>query len=197
MYVNAGELQQTRPKQGLTLKQVLWMCNGCTHAIWSQAASSVMPAPHDTTSRTFPSTLWSIHHSCLQVIPKQNLSSHDSSRRGIFKASLSSTASAHSPSLPLNSVPPHLGRSGACEYFMAPLCLCVWVNRNTGWVSTLSESKTVSVAGDGHAAGRGRTWRGLTWGPTLRQTSGCWSVIVADGQLIWTRTCTLLVLQHH
>lgn len=55
----------------------------------------------------FFSTILSLHHSSpLHVIPKQNLSIHDSFWRDIFKASLSPTVSTHRPSLFISLVKP-------------------------------------------------------------------------------------------
>lgn len=93
-----------------------------------------MPTPHNThlVNHTFCSTILPIHHSSLlQVIPKHNLSTHDSFRRDIFKASLSVSSQPLSLCLakPPTRLSPPSPRLKRCLWIfngaIVPLCLCV------------------------------------------------------------------------
>lgn len=109
-----------------------------SRAIWSQTASSVMPALHnahagDRTFVLFPSTVLSLHHSSpLQVIPKQNLSVREPLRPGILTASsrpalLSRSPSSYPKSPPL--CPPSPGLKRCLSIFngaIVLLCVSEW-----------------------------------------------------------------------
>lgn len=106
-----------------------------SRAIWSQRASSVMPALHNAHAgdRTFvlsPSTVLSLHHSSpLQVIPKQNPSVHEPRQPGILAASSRPALLSRSPSFSPKSpplCPPSPGLKRCSSIFnQAIVLLCV------------------------------------------------------------------------